>query len=73
MNKNITSIGENAFIGCKKLKTIIIKSTKLKSVGKNAFKGIKSKANIKVPSSKLKDYKKRLKGKGQGKRVKITK
>jgi hypothetical protein len=70
---NVTSIGKNAFNGCKNLKTITIKTTKLKSVGKNAFKGIKSTAKIKVPSKKLTSYKKMLKGKGQGKNVKITK
>ena len=68
---NITSIGKNAFNGCKNLKTITIKSTKLKSIGQNAFKGIKSTARIKVPK-RLKAYKKLLKGKGQGKKVKIT-
>lgn len=70
---NITSIGKNAFNGCKNLKTITIKSTKLKSVGQNAFKGIKSTAKIRVPSKQLKAYKKLLKGKGQGKKVRITK
>lgn len=70
---NITSIGKNVFSGCKNLKTITIKSTKLKSVGQNAFKGIKSTARIKVPSKQLKAYKRLLKGKGQGKKVKITK
>lgn len=69
----VTKIGKSAFEGCKKLKTITIKSTKLKSVGKRAFKGIHAKAKIKVPKSKLKKYKRLLKNKGQGKKVKITK
>ena len=73
IGKNITSIGKNAFKNCKNIKTVTIKSKKLKSVGKNAFKGIKSNAKIKVPSGKLKAYEKLLKGKGQGKEVKITK
>lgn len=46
---------------------------KQKSVGKNAFKGIKANAKIKVPSKKLKAYKKILKNKGQGNKVKIVK
>ncbi|MBO5524476.1 MAG: hypothetical protein J5986_12535, partial [Roseburia sp.] len=58
---------------CSKLGTITIKSTKLSSVGKNAFEGIKSTAKIKVPAKKLSAYKKLLKGKGQGSKVKITK
>lgn len=71
--KKVTSIGSSAFSGCKKLATVTIQSTKLKTVGKNAFKGIKSNAKIKVPSKQLKAYKKLLKNKGQGKKVKITK
>lgn len=70
---NITSIGKNAFSGCKNLKSMIIKSQKLKSVGQNAFKSISPTAKIKVPSKQLKAYKKLLKGKGQGKKAKITK
>ncbi len=69
----VKTIGKNAFASCPKLGKITIKSTKLTKIGKNAFKGIKSTAKIKVPSSKLKKYKKLLKGKGQGKKVKITK
>lgn len=69
----LKTIGKNAFASCPKLGNITIKSTKLSKVGKNAFKGIKSTAKIKVPSSKLKKYKKLMKGKGQGKKVKITK
>ena len=69
----VTKIDKQAFYGCKKLKTITIKSTKLKTVGKNALKGINSKATIKVPKSKLSAYKKLLKGKGQGSKVKIVK
>ena len=70
---NVKKIGKNAFSGCKNLKTITIKSTKLKSVGKNALKGINSKAKIKVPKKKYNAYKKLLKAKGQPKNVKITK
>ena len=70
---NVTTIGASAFYGCKNLKTIKITSTKLKTVGKQAFKGINAKATIKVPAKKLKAYKKLLKGKGQGSKVKIVK
>ena len=70
---NIKKIGKNAFDGCKKLKTITVKSTKIKSVGKNALKGINSKAKLRVPAKKLKTYQKLFKGKGQGKKVSITK
>ena len=73
VGKNVTSIGSKAFSGCKALKKITIKSAKLKKVGKNAFKGIHAKAVIKAPKAKLKAYKKLLKKKGQGKKVRITK
>lgn len=73
IGKNITTIGKQAFYGCKNLKTIIFKTTKLKSVGKQAFKGIYKKATIKVPKKKYSEYKKLLKGKGQKNTVKIKK
>lgn len=73
IGSNVKSIGKNAFRGCTKLKSIIIKSKKITSIGGNALKGIKSNAKIKVPSSNLSAYKKLMKGKGQGKKVKITK
>lgn len=73
IGKNVTTIGKNAFKGDSKLKTITVKSKLLKKVGSGAFKGIHKSAKIKVLSSKLKAYKKLLKGKGQGKKVKITK
>lgn len=69
---NVTEIGSKSFYNCKKLKKLTIRSTKLKKVGKNALQKIHAKASIKVPKSKLKTYKKKLKGKGQKKTVKIT-
>ena len=76
LGSGIKTIGKNAFAGCKSLKSVTIKTTKLtkKSVGANAFKGIHAKAKIKVPKKKLKDYTKILKSKGiKGKNQKITK
>ncbi len=60
---NVTEIGKFAFSGCSKLKTVTIKSTKLKKVRRGAFKGISKSAVIKVPGSRLSSYKKLLKGK----------
>ena len=71
LGDNITSIGKNAFMGCSKLKSITIKSKKLKKVGAGTFKGIHKKASISVPKIKKKAYSKLLKGKGQAKTVKI--
>ena len=63
IGKNVTKIGKAAFSGDKKLKKIVVKSSKLKSVGKNAIKSIHKKAVIKVPKAKLKMYKKLFSGK----------
>lgn len=72
-NIQVTGIAQKAFNKCKNLKKITIKTTKLtkKSVGKQAFKGIHKKATIKVPKAKQKAYKKILKARGAGKKVKI--
>ena len=69
----VSKIGKKAFYGCKNLKNITIKTTKLtkKRVGSKAFSGIHAKAVIKVPKSKKKAYTSLLKGKGQKKSVKI--
>lgn len=72
IGKNIKSIEKMAFYGCKLLRQVNIKSTKLTKVGKKAFKGIHSKAKIMVPVKKYKSYKKLLKGKGLGKNTKMV-
>ena len=66
VGSNIQSIGNYAFSGCKKLKTIIIRSKKLttKTVSKKAFKGIAKKVVVKVPKKKRTAYKKLLEKKG---------
>ncbi|HCT91100.1 MAG TPA: cell surface protein, partial [Lachnospiraceae bacterium] len=66
-------IGTGAFSGDKKLKSLQIRSGKLKTVGKNALKGIAAKAVLKVPAAKIKAYTKLFKGKGQKKTVKVKK
>ncbi len=55
------------------MKNITIQSKKLtsKTVGSKAFQSIYKKAVIKVPKSKLAAYKKLLKLKGAGAKVKI--
>lgn len=73
IGKNIVSIGKNAFYGCKKLKTITIRSKKLtsKTVSKNAFKGLTRITTIKVPRKEFTAYKKLLKKKGLSSKVKV--
>ncbi len=68
---NVTKIGEQAFYKAKNLKTIIVKSKKLKTVGKNAFKGINKKATFDVPNSKIKAYKKLFIKAGAPKTIKV--
>ena len=69
------SIGKNAFLNCKSLKSMKITSTSLEKIGKAAFKnaGKKSykKFKISVPKAKKKDYKKLLKKGGLNKKVKV--
>ncbi len=69
----VKKIGKSAFYGCKKLKRITIKSKMLtgKNVGGKAFKGIHAKAAVKAPKSKLSAYKKMLRAKGIGAKVKV--
>ena len=74
IGKYVTKIGSAAFSGDKKLKSIVIKSSKLKTVGKNAIKGIYKKAVIKAPGKQLKKYKKLFSAKtGFKKTMKIKK
>jgi hypothetical protein len=73
IGKNVATLGKNVFAGDSKLTSITIQSAKLKKVGSGVFKGISGNAKIKVPSAQLKKYKKLLKGKGQGSKVKIVK
>lgn len=73
LGNSVKKIGSKCFKNCRQLKTIKIKSNRLKIVGKQALKGIGSTAKIKVPARKYAAYKKLLKGKGQGKKVKIQK
>ena len=61
IGKNVTSIGSNAFVSCKNLKKMTIKSAKLKSVGAKAFSGTYSKITFVVPRNKAKAYKKLIK------------
>lgn len=71
IGKNVRSIGEEAFYGCKNLKSIDIRTDSLtsQSIGKKAFKGTHTRATVKVPGKKLTGYKKLLQKRGMGKKV----
>ncbi|SKA63040.1 Leucine rich repeat-containing protein [Eubacterium uniforme] len=60
IGKNIKEIKAGAFAECKKLKRIVIKTTKLKKVSKKAYTGIKN-VIIRVPKTKKKVYKRLFK------------
>ncbi len=70
---SIEKIGKQAFYGCKNLKNITVKTTKLtkKRVGSKAFFGIHAKTVIKVPKKKLSAYRKMLKARGVTKKEKV--
>ena len=64
IGKNVTKIGKNiVHLNCKKLKTLTVKSTKLKNV-KNCLKSSKVKT-VKVPKAKKAAYKKLFKKAGK--------
>ena len=73
IGKNVKKIGKRAFYGCSNIKTIIIKTEKLKesSIGADAFKGISKNAVVKVPKKLVKKYKKILQKKGLNKKIKV--
>ena len=75
IGKNVTKIGKRVFSGCKKLKKVTIKTTKLteSTVGSNAFSGISSGVVVKVPESKVKAYRKLFREKGISDGATITK
>jgi len=60
---NVSEIKDGAFVKCPKLKSIIIKSKKLKKASNKAFIGINKKCTIKVPKGKTAKYKKMFPGK----------
>ena len=68
---NVVKIGDQAFCGAEKLKTIVVKSKKLKAVGNKAFYGIHKNAGIQVESQALATYKVLLKSGEQTGNVKI--
>lgn len=68
---NVVRIGDQAFYGSAKLKTIVVKSKKLKAVGNKAFYGIHKNAGIQVESQAFASYKILLKNGEQTGNVKL--
>ena len=61
--KNVKTIGKKAFYKCKKLKTVTLKTKKMKKVGASAFKKTKKGMLFKLPKKKNATYRKLLKKK----------
>ena len=59
------------FYGCRKLKTLVIRSSQIKSFGKGALKKTYAKMKVSVPKAAKKKYKKLLKKAGISKKAKI--
>ena len=73
VGSNVETIGANAFYGCKSLKKLTVKTTRLtsKGLGKKAWKGIQAKASVRVPAGKQKTYQKLFYKKGMSRKIKI--
>ncbi|MGN0361026.1 MAG: leucine-rich repeat protein [Hominisplanchenecus sp.] len=54
IGKNVEKLGSNAFAGCANLKTVTIKSAKLKEIGSKAFYNCKKLKTITIKSKQLK-------------------
>lgn len=71
IGRNVTKIEKGAFGKNKSLKTIIIRSGKIRLIGKNAFKNISKNVTIKCPKAKSAAYKKLFRKAGLNKKVKV--
>lgn len=72
VRSDIRQISSYAFSGCSKMKTLVIKSRRLRNVGSNVLKGTPANIRIKVPQGEAARYKNMLKGKGLGKKAVIS-
>lgn len=57
IGKHVTKIEAKVFYGCRSLKTIVVKSPKIKSVGAKAFQGIYKKPYLKYRLKRKKHIK----------------
>ncbi len=71
LGKYVASIGDEAFYNCKKLKKMIVITTKLKDevIGKKAFGSLYKTVSFECPKKKLKAYKELFKTKGAPKKA----
>lgn len=60
IGSNVSKIGKESFMGCKALKSVVLKTSSVKSIGRDAFKNISERAKIYIPKRKYTSYKKML-------------
>lgn len=72
IGKNVKTIGKMSFYKCKKLKQVVIRSTKITKIGQKAFYGNAKTLKVKVPKSKLNKYKKLLKKSKVSSKLKVS-
>ncbi len=76
LSSKVKEIGKQAFLNCKGLKTIAIKTkillTKKGKVGAEAFKGIAEEPTVSCPKGTAGNYKKLLRKKGVPKKAAFT-
>lgn len=73
IGKNVKQLGSRAFSGCRRLKSITVKSKSISKVGKKAFSSVPGSATVKAPGKKLKTYRKLFRKAGLSKKVKFKK
>ena len=67
IGKKVTKVGKKAFLNCKNLNQITVRSSSVSLVGKDALKNSGKNLVIKVPKLKVVKYKKLFSGKGNSK------
>ena len=56
----VTSIQNNAFRGCKKVRKLTIRSTGIRTIAKKALSGLDKQIRIQIPKGRAKKYRKML-------------
>ena len=74
LGNNVTTIGKQAFMGCKNLKSVQLKGKALKNIKSGAFKKTSAKLVVRAKKMSKKDkvkLLKKLKKAGAGKKIKV--
>ena len=74
LGKNVTTIGKQAFMNCKNLKTVQLKGKALKTIKKGAFQNTSAKITVsakKMSKKQKAELLKKLKKAGMSKKAKV--